>query len=669
VAQERSPQDSVRRDSTERFILEPLQVTVTRAPTAVTDVPFAVSALSAPTELKGRVTAGLDEVLATVPGVYVANRHNPSLDQRVSIRGFGSRSAFGVRGVKILLDGVPQTLPDGQGQLTNVELSSVGDIEVLRGSASSLYGNASGGVINLKTAPPDPTRLTPVARFVAGAYNTVKWRAGVSAPIGRGTVAITGAQTVTDGYRQHSEADMRQLGLRVEQEVTPGTSLLVTAHLADKPVLDNPGSLTGEEVAADPSQANARNLAADAGKAVTQGQVGLTLSRQFATGGTLDLTVFGLGRDLENPLSFAYISIDRRAFGFRGSVTTPLAIGDYRPRMSLGFDFQRQRDDRMNWNPDRSDITLDQLERVTELGPFIQVAVDVARRATLTLGSRFDRVSFSADDRFLDDGDDSGGRVMSAWSGSVGLVIRATEALQPYASVSTSFETPTTTELVNRPTGTGGFNPELDPQKATSVELGFRGGHENIFRYSAAVFQANVRDELISFEVPTVPGRSFFQNAGSARHRGVELETIAQPVPGITVITSYTLADYRFTDFATEDGAFDGNHLPGVPRHNLHASLRLEARSGLWIASDNTFSSSYYVDDANTAENESWFVSSLRGGWEGVVGGWRVAPFAGVLNLFGDRYVGSVVVNAGFGRYFEPAPPRNAYMGIELAPY
>ncbi len=670
AAQERTPQDSARRDSTERFILEPLQVTVTRLPARIADVPYAVSALSAPDELRGRVTAGMDEVLATVPGVYVANRYNPSLDQRVSIRGFGSRSAFGVRGVKILLDGVPQTLPDGQGQLTNVELSSVGDIEVLRGSASSLYGNASGGVINLKTAPPDPTQLTPVARFVAGAYNTVKWRAGVSAPVGRGTVAVTGAQSVTDGYRQHSEAELRQVGLRFEQEVTPGTRLLLTAHLADDPVLDNPGSLTRDQVAADPRQANARNLAADAGKAVTQGQVGVTLSRQFATGGALDLTAFALGRDLENPLSFAYISIDRRAFGFRGSVVKPLAVGSRRPRVSLGFDLQRQRDDRVNWDPDRTEIRLDQLERVTELGPFIQVAVDVVPRATLTLGSRFDRVSFSADDRLLTDGDNSGERVMSAWSGSAGLVVRAVAALQPYVNVSTSFETPTTTELVNRPTGAGGFNPDLDPQEATHFELGFRGRHENIFRYSAAVFQANVRDELISFEVPTVPGRSFFQNAGAARHRGVELQTAIRPVPSLTVISAYTFADYRFTDFVTEDGTFDGNRLPGIPRQNLHWSIRLDVPSGFWVASDQTFSSSYYADDANTseAENDSWFITNVRGGWEGNVGGWKVAPFAGVLNLFDEEYVGSVTVNAGFGRYFEPAPPRNAYVGLELSP-
>jgi iron complex outermembrane receptor protein len=411
-------------------------------------------------------------------------------------------------------------------------------------------------------------------------------------------------------------------------------------------------------------------LAADAGKAVTQGQVGVTLSREFATGGVVDLTAFALGRDLENPLSFAYISIDRRAFGFRGSVTKPLALGNRRPRVSLGLDLQRQRDDRVNWDPDRTEIRLDQLERVTELGPFIQIAVDVAPRATLTLGSRFDRVSFSADDRLLTDGDNSGERVMSAWSGSAGLVVRAVAALQPYVNVSTSFETPTTTELVNRPTGAGGFNPDLDPQKATNIELGFRGRHENIFRYSAAVFQAKVRDELIPFEVPTVPGRSFFQNAGSARHRGVELEAVARPAPSLTVISAYTFADYRFTDFVTEDGTFDGNRLPGVPRHNLHWSVRVDTPPGFWVASDQTISSSYYADDANTpdAENDSWFITNLRGGWEGNVGGWKVAPFAGVLNLFDERYVGSVTVNAGFGRYFEPAPPRNAYVGMELSP-
>lgn len=666
-AQQRQPVDSVRADSLQRFVLDPLEITVTRRPAELSDIPLAVSAISAPLELRGRLTHGLDEALATVPGVFVANRYNESLDQRVSIRGFGSRSAFGVRGVKILLDGVPQTLPDGQGQLTNIELTSVGTIEVLRGSASSLYGNASGGVIDLRTAPPDPTRIAPTARVLHGAYGLTKWRIGTSAPVARGTVALTGAHTTMDGYRQHSEANIRQVGLRVEQDVSARTTVLLNAQFADNPVLDNPGSLTAQEVEADPSQANARNVDADAGKSLTQGQLGLTVTHRLAGGGRVELTGFGLGRDIDNPLSFAFIGLSRTAYGARGTATFPVHLSEsVLPRLTFGFDLQRQRDDRLNLNPGRTEVTLDQLERVTEIGPFAQVALDAGRYVTVTLGTRFDRVSFDAEDGLLTDGDDSGDRIMSAWSGSGGIVVHAADAMQPYLSIGTSFETPTTTELVNQPSGAGGFNPDVEPQKATTFEVGLRGRVGGVASYSLAAFNADVRDELISFEVPTQPGREFFRNAGSATHRGIELRAAVRPVRSLTLVTAYTFADYTFDAFETTGGNFDGNEIPGVPSHNLHGSVRIDTPFGAWIASDHTYSSSYFVDDANTVENASYFVTNIRGGWEGSVSRLTVSPFFGVLNLFDERYVSSVVVNATFGRYFEPAPPLNAYVGVEI---
>ncbi|MCH8934684.1 MAG: TonB-dependent receptor [Gemmatimonadetes bacterium] len=662
--QRRTAADSTQ-DST--VVLRPIEISVTRQTISLYRIPFAVSTLDRDELLRGRATLGLDEALAQVPGLFVANRYNPSLGQRISIRGFGSRSAFGARGVKILLDGIPQTLPDGQSQLTNVEIASLGSIEVLRGSSSSLYGNASGGVISLRTASPSLIKREASARTVAGAYGLVKLQGRVSTPAGKGTIAINGARTTSDGFREHSAAEINNVSIRVEQELAPGTTLLMTVHLADNPMLDNPGSLNQTEVDSVPSNANPRNVDANAGKSVTQGQLGVNLKKRFDGGGSVSITGFGLFRDLDNPLSFRFIQIDRRAYGVRALAEIPMTVGSTRPRWLVGVDLQRQRDDRVERSPDLATVTRDQLERVTEIGPFTQLGFDLGERVSGTLGVRYDRVSFTADDRLLVDGDDSGDRVMSSTSASLGFVWRLRDAFQPYANVSSSFETPTTTELSNRPSGAGGFNEDLEPQRAVNFEVGVRGGG-GLFTYSASAFHVNVKDALIPFEVPSVPSRRFFRNAGKTRHRGLELAATVRPIDLLTVVTAYTLADYEFKDFRTADGNFDGNDIPGVPGHRFYGSVRVTMQSGLWFATDYNVASSYYVDDANTAENKGWFTADLRGGWEGVVAGWRLAPFVGVLNAFNKRYVGSITVNAGFGRFFEPAPPRNVYLGLEISP-
>ena len=663
AGQRRSAADSTR-DST--VVLQPIAVTVTRQAASLYEIPFAVATIERDELLRGRASLGLDEALTQIPGLFVANRYNPSLDQRISIRGFGSRSAFGARGVKILLDGIPQTLPDGQGQLTNVELASLGSVEVLRGSSSSLYGNASGGVISLRTQSPSPARQSASARTVAGDFGMVKLQGRVSSPVGRGSVAINGARTMSDGYRAHSDAVMNNVGIRIEQEPAPGTTVLVTAQLAESPTLDNPGSLNAAEVSEDPSQANQRNIDAGAGKSVTQGQLGVNVTRRFDNGGSVGVAAFGLTRDLDNPLSFAFIQLDRRAYGVRALAEIPLAIGATAPRWSVGIDVQRQRDDRVQFTPDRSSTTRDQLERVTEIGPFMQLSLDLARQITGTFGARYDRVSFEAEDHLLTDGDDSGERVMSAASLSLGFAWRPHRGLQPYANISTSFETPTTTELANRPSGPGGFNPNLEPQRAVSVEVGVRGGGGR-FSYSASAFHVDVNDALIPFEVPSEPTRRFFQNAGETRHRGLEFAATARPIDRLTLVAAYTLADYEFVDFRTPDGALDGNELPGVPPHKLYGSIRTVLPSAaVWLAADYHVASDHFVDDANTVENDGWFTIDIRGGWDGEIAGWRLSPFVGVLNVFDERYVGSVTVNAGFGRFFEPSPPRNAYVGLEI---
>jgi len=665
-----SQRDTLARDSIRAFVLDPVQVTVTRTPSRLDDVTFAVSRVPRDQLLKGRPGLGLDEAMVAVPGLIAANRYNYSLDQLISIRGFGARSSFGVRGVKILLDGVPQTLPDGQGQLSNLELGELGTVEVLRGSSSSLYGNASGGVISLVSEEPPLDRAEPGARLTVGEYGLIKWQAGGAAPLGRGTAQVSVSRTTSDGFRDHSTADIRQLTARLVQSVGQRTRLTFAARINDSPELLNPGALTADEVLADPAQADSRNVAAGAGKAVQQWQASLAATHAVSGEATIEGSLFGLGRQLDNPLAFRYIALDRAVWGGRVIGRLPLGVGSLRPVMSAGLDVQRQGDDRVEESTDRTEVLLAQRERVLELGPFVELSMPVSGRTMLTSGVRYDRVAFRVDDELLTDGDDSGERVMDAVSWSIGVAHEIGPAVMPYASVSTSFETPTTTELANSPGGAGGFNPDLEPQRATNYEVGIRGRLGGAVRYAVAGYVADVRDELIPFEVPGSPNERFFRNAGSSWHRGIELEAMAVPFSRLAVVAAYTYSAHAFREYRVTTGTatdtLDGNELPGVPPHFTHLGLRYDGPMGVWAGVDVTHSASFYVDDQNQARNASWTVTGLRLGWDGAIAKWRTAPFVGVLNLFNEGYASSVVVNARGGRYYEPAPPRNVYVGVVL---
>jgi iron complex outermembrane receptor protein len=496
-------------------------------------------------------------------------------------------------------------------------------------------------------------------------------------------VQLTASRLSYEGERDHSAADLRNLNARARFPLGSFWSLSSMLVAGDDPRADNPGSLTGTELAANPDTAPALNLNRHAGKDVTQVQAGVTVRRSLAEAGELAVTVFGLSRDLRNPITTTYIDLQRADYGVRATVTRAMRIGVLANRVTGGIDFQRQRDNRQNWNylntpgdSARRDTTrsLDQRERVTEIGPFLQSALDLSPRVTLTAGTRYDWVSFDVQDRLITptNPDDSGDRIMHALSGSLGLAAQLPGGTTVYGNVGSSFETPTTTELANRPDTAGGFNPDLRPQTAWNYEMGVRGGFGGGARvtYSLAVFQADVRGELIPYEIAAP--RFFYRNAGSSRHRGVESGVDLRPVPGLRLNVTWTVSDFRYRrySFATGGQTFtlDGRELPGVPKHWLHLTLRANpaALRGAWAEIEPTYSSGYRVSDTLNTRTEPWWGTVLRVGWDGRVGAMRAAPFFGVNNLFNRRYVGSVVINAARDRYFEPAPGRNLYLGFTL---
>jgi iron complex outermembrane receptor protein len=685
LAQVPAQADTAGRDSSRVTRLPELEVTVTRSPEPLSRVPFAVGVLDRDAIQRGQQTVGIDEALSNLPGVVVANRYNFSLDQRISIRGAGSRSNFGVRGLKILLDGIPQTLPDGQSQLTNIDFADVNRAEVLRGSSSSLYGNASGGVIAFETERAAAAPFAQRVRVQGGSGERdgdafYKWQSWSSARAGDLSGTLSVSQFKADGFRQHSAADFRQLNAGVDYAFGGTTVGTLRLSLADSPEAQNPGALTPAEYALNPDSAAANNIRRSADKDVQQQQLALGLRHVDGGGNEYDLSVFGLLRDLLNPLAAppdvnpgltigTFVEIDRAVGGARASTSRRLGGGETAPRLSAGLDLQRMRDNRRNLRHDagvpiESDVFLDQRERVTEVGPFAQVQWSPNERLLLSGGARYDWVEFDLVDRYTGDGfDDSGTRTMSAVSGNIGASLSFDERFVPYVNVATAFETPTTTELVNQPDGTGGFNTELGPQRAVNYEVGARGQPAPAVTYSVAVFLGRVTDAIVQQE--EVGGRAFFRNAGRTHNDGAEVGLSVSPVGGLTLNGAYTYARYRFAS-----GDFDGNRLPGVPAHYWRFGLRTALPRGFYLDADHTLSSSLFSDDANTPAQGvgSWGagVTNLRLGWGGGVGVLQLAPFLGFNNLWDREYVGSVTLNGLGGRVLEPAPRRVVYFGAEI---
>lgn len=682
AAQQPTRTDTIYRDTTKVNQLPELNVTVARTTEPLSKLPFATAVLDKTAIQRGQQTVGIDEALSNIPGVVVANRYNFSLDQRISIRGFGSRSNFGVRGLKILVDGVPQTLPDGQSQLTNVDFGDLERAEVLRGASSSLYGNASGGVISLETERAAPGPFAQTVRVQAGDGQRngdafYKWQSWTSGRSGNASGTLSISQFKADGFRQHSAAETRQLNAGVDYTFSGTTLGTLRLSLADNPKAQNPGALTRTEFLANPDSAAASNILRGADKDVQQQQLSLGLRHYDAVGNEYDVTVFGLLRDLSNPLAAppdinpsptngTFVDIGRVVGGLRLSGTYKLGPAATAPRLVTGADAQRLRDNRKNFVSDagaRTDeVFVDQQERVVELGPFAQVQWSPRPELLLSGGARYDWVRFAVTDHYFGDGfDDSGARTMSSVSGNVGASWSVGDRFVPYVNVSTSFETPTTTELANQPNGAGGFNPDLGPQRAVNYEVGARGQPTPGVTYSVALFLGRVKDAIV--QVGEIGGRAFFGNAGRTHNDGAEVGLTVTPVSGLSLSGAYTYAHYRFAS-----GPNDGNRLPGVPDHYWRLGLRTSLPHALFFDVDHTLSSSLAADDANTVIVDSWGagVTNARLGWEGTLGTLAFGPFLGVNNLWDRQYVASVTLNGIGGRDFEPAPRRVIYFGAEL---
>lgn len=652
-------------------VLEPVVVEGTRLESDLDRVPAAVGVVGKDDVQLGRQQLGLDESLVAMPGLFLQNRYNFAQDLRISIRGFGARAGFGIRGVRIVVDGIPETLPDGQAGVDGIDLGSVERIEVIRGPVSSLYGNASGGLINIvsERGPEIPFLETRVS---GGEFDFSKYQLKFGGETGPFNYMVNASRMELDGYREQGRTKNSQFNGNFRYQIDDSSELDVIAHLTDQPTADDPGGVTLAQLESDPRAANATNVAFNAGEELDQQKIGLVYTKSFGEQHELQLRNYYLWRDFLNRLPFeagGSVVIDRFFAGGGANYTYSGDLLGRSNRFMVGVDYDRQDDDRSRFDNEMGnlgDMVFEQNEEVTSRGIFVQNEFEIRSDLALTLGLRYDRVEFDVTDNFVSDGDDSGTRSFSETSPMIGLLYSLGPSANIYGTISTAFETPTTTELAN-PSGAGGFNPALEPQLATNYEVGVKGTIGRHSRYQVALFTTDVEDELVPFELPDQPGRDFFSNAGESSRRGVEVAAVTRPLGGLQLSVAYTWSDFEFDEFSDAGGNdFAGNRIPGIPRNLVYGEISYAHSSGFYGSLDALSVGDLYVNNANTDRSESYVVSNFRAGFELQRGPWEISPFLGINNLFDEDYAANVRINAFGGRYFEPAPDRNLYAGVTL---
>jgi iron complex outermembrane receptor protein len=646
------------------------------------DLPFAVTVQTPDSARPGQRHLSLDETLQQIPGLTVSNRNNPSQDPRISIRGFGARSAFGVRGIRVLRDGIPLTLPDGQTPVDYLDLESVGRVEVMRGSASSLYGNAGGGVIDLRTSEPLPVPVSGAARLWRGAFASQKIVAKTGGTVGSFGYQANGARTESDGFRDYSRQRMTNGFARVSLE--RGGSYALEWLGMDTPVAQNPGALTRAQFETNPRLADPLQIRKSARKAVTQSQLGIT-GRRAGQRGEIEASAYAATRSLDNPLAFAIVDVGRATSGGSVRATLPFLLFGADHRLTFGTEVQLQNDLRRNFancndvppptlptatcptiGVERGVLTLDQREIVSSLGAYLREELQLGDRYVLTGSARADAVRFRVEDHLISgtNPDDSGRRVLDAVSPMFGILARLAASHSAYANVSSAFETPTATELGNQPSGAAGINRDLKPQRSTTYEAGVKGIATIGLQYNASLFATSVHDELIPFDIPSGGGRRYFRNAGRTSRRGAELG-LGMAWRSLELGGAYTYANYRFTDFTVDTAHYAGNRIPGIPRQTLQASAALRSAIAAFVL-EATVADRMPVNDANSESSPGYALFNARIVSGRTVGFSRAELTVGAQNLFNSRYVSSVSVNAAGGKFYEPGSLRSVYVGLTL---
>ncbi|SKB38431.1 TonB-dependent receptor [Luteibacter sp. 22Crub2.1] len=673
--------------------LAPVVVTATRTAQSPYDIPAAIDVVTTPPD--GSLDVNLSERVQSIPGIIARDRQNYAQDAQVSIRGFGARSTFGIRGIRLYTDGIPATMPDGQGQVSHFNLDSSDRIEVLRGPFSALYGNASGGVVQIFTA--DGTE-TPELRFgVAGGSNG-NFRSSVNARGTEGPVDynIDFSHFRTSGYRDHSAARRESGNAKIGWKIDDDSKLTLVVNTVDVPDAQDPLGLTRAQVKADPQQVASVAETYNTRKSTDQQQAGLIWDQRIDSANSLRVMGYYGQRSVTQYLSIpkatqaaqpgnsgGVVDLDNEYGGGDARWTWSDTLAGRPFEVAGGISYDNQEQHRQGYNNYIGNSLgvqgakrRDEIDRVFDFDQYAQATWRVAEDWSLMGGLRHSEVRFRSTDRYIAAGnpDDSGTTKYSATTPAFGVMWRAAPWAHVYANWGRGFETPTFSELGYRADGGAGLAFDLKPSRSHNGEVGIKLQPSDHTEAGLAVFRADSDDELAV--ATNLGGRTTYQNIARSRRQGLEASFRTELAPNLDFVASYTRLQATFrTPFLTcvstgcstpDTPVAAGTRIPGVPRSNGYAALKYGAERGWQVGLDMNAMVSTSVNDLGTESAAGYALFGLSGGYIVDDGPWRINTFARVDNLADRHVVGSVIVNDGNGRYYEPAPGRTFLVGVDL---
>jgi len=619
------------------------------------------------------------EIFNQIPGLFILNQFNHAQDLRISIRGFGSRAAFGIRGVKLLLDGIPLTTADGQGQIDNLDLNSIQKISLSAGPASFMFGNASGGVLSFSSQKYiEKNTLSLSSTF--GSFNSRSYLLNAAFKKNKNSFFLDVNRSKQLGYREHSSYTSNNYSFRIHRQLKNFGKIHFSSSYYNSPEGQDPGGVNLDQRTEQASTARDRNVLFNAGEEINQFNTSLSYAQPLGKSFRINSQVFYSNRIFKGRLPFTnggVIDLNRNFMGHSTHIKyfKNFSNGAFN-NFTIGYDLANQKDDRQRFLNEESvvgDVTLNQLEsfQTVALSAFNQFTLD---RLLIHLGIRYDQNYISVEDAFLTDDDDSGRIDLSAFNPGIGINYKVGKNLFLRSNLRTSFETPTLNELSNNPTGNGGFNQDLNAQKSRNLELGisyFNDLRPNSAQELSHAIQCNfyrtrTTNDIINYELEDFPGRSFYRNAGSSIRQGLEFSYDLSFNDFYQFSTNYSFIDPTFISYSVNGNSFDGNVIPGISKHFGGMTIKREKDEGFNFSVNNYFRSKIFLNDENSVEDAAFYKLNISLSYKFLVKDQLIQAYCTINNITNSDYNDNIRINAFGGRYYEAAPGRAFYGGIKL---
>lgn len=647
--------------STTTITLNEISVEALKIETLKKKVPYSISVLDFKKIQKINQQLSLQEYIESVPGLFSLNANNYAQDLRISIRGFGARSAFGIRGIKIIVDGIPETTPDGQGQIDNIPIGLINKIEVLRGPSASFYGNAAGGVISINTID-SLSGKSNIVRSLFGSYNLTSHQLTSFLNNGNTNAIIYLNNTQTDGYREQSGLKQNIFNIKLRHNFSSKSVINAQFNYTNSPKAQDAGGLTLEEVGNNRKQARQRNIDYDTFEKIDQLKMGINWVKNFNQNLSLNSYTFFSTRDFYGKLPFesgGIVDLDRKYYGLGARLKFSKSDQNPSHQFQIGMESSFQNDGRnrfLNIKGIQGNNVFSQEEIFKNYAFYFLDQVKL-NKWVIRSSVRFDHLSIGTDNDIFN-------KRYNVFNPSFGLSKEIKRNQFLFINFSSSFETPTLSELSANPSGNEGFNLKLEPSRAFNYELGWKVSKPK-FIMEANIFYIKSSNEILPYELEDFPGRSFYKNSGATKRMGLELFTQLN-WKNIEVQSTFTSAKYLFEDDKITTQDFKSNNLPGIPKSQFFINLIHTSKKN-WITKltfENT--GKFYANNSNSVLIDSYQKTRFQTGKSVDVKWSEVDFFLGINNLLNQKYFDNIRLNAFGSRFYEPAPPRNVFTGFSL---